>query len=484
MTSDADTCWKAVRSRDRRFEGRFVVAVRTTGVYCRPGCPAPIPKRENVRFYACAAAAEDAGFRPCLRCRPDSSPESAAWHGTSSTVTRALRIIASGGCDTGGVDALAERLGLGARHLRRLFAEQLGTSPLRVAHTRKVHFARKLLDETSLPVAEVAHGAGFSSIRRFNQAMRDTFHRTPTELRKGRRRESDAHELELTLPFKPPLDWEALTGFLSARAIAGVEHLDDAGVYRRTVAIDGATGTIEVRPPEASASTLVLQARLPMGPALQRVLVRVRRMLDLECDPSQIAADLVADARLRPLVGKRPGLRVPGAFDGFETAVRAVLGQQITVKGATTLSARLVAAFGTPLATGVPGLTHLFPTPAVLAEADLASIGLTSARATALRELSRAVASGTLQLDGTADVATTEAALLALPGIGAWTASYVCMRALAEPDAFPAGDLGLRKALVPGRLSTEREVRARAEAWRPWRAYAALHLWNDLGGGG
>jgi AraC family transcriptional regulator of adaptative response / DNA-3-methyladenine glycosylase II len=462
---DPEVCYRAMESRDRRFEGQFIIGVRSTGIYCRPGCPARTPKRSNVAFFACAAAAERSGLRACRRCRPDASPASPAALGTPATVTRALRLIDEGGLDDGGVDALAARLGMGARHLRRLFDQHLGASPITIAQSRRAHFARRLLEETALPVTDVAHAAGFASVRRFNDAVRAAFGAAPRELRGARGRGDHLGRVTLTLAFRPPLAWDELCAFLGARALPGVEHVE-GGVYARTFA----GGTLAVT--RADGRHLALTVTVAGEVDLFAVAGRVRRLFDLDADPLAIAAQLGAVAAI-------PGLRVPGAWDGFEMAVRAVLGQQITVKGATTLSGRLVERFGERLDRPEGALTHRFPDAARLAQADLGVIGLPAARAAALRALAAAVAGGALDLRASTGLEATLAALTALPGVGPWTAHYVAMRAAREPDAFPAGDLVLRqRASASAEPLTLRALEARAEAWRPFRAYAAMQLWH------
>lgn len=505
---DPDICYRAMESRDKRFEGSFIAGVKTTGIYCRPGCPARIPKRSNVEFFACAAAAERAGLRACRRCRPDASPTSPAAVGTPITVTRALRLIDEGGLGEGGVEALAARLGVGGRHLRRLFDQHLGASPIEVAQSRRAHFARKLIEQTSLPMTEIALAAGFGSVRRFNDAVRAAFGAPPTALRAREIAEGGRDgAITLTLPFRPPLAWDELLAFLGARAIPGVERVAD-GVYARTFdggvlsvarasGAMGATGatsgegtsrasgtarerdserhlhlTIELEP-----ATLAMDSSAP-SVDLFAIVGRVRRLLDLDADPAAIAAHLGDVAAI-------PGLRVPGAWDGFELAVRAILGQQVTVKGATTLAGRLVQRFGEPLASPSPerGLTHRFPTPARLARAEIETIGLPAARAASIRAIAQAVTKSALDLDASAGLDATITTLTALPGIGPWTAHYIAMRASREPDAFPSGDLVLRKRAADRAASittplSARELDARAEAWRPWRAYAAMHLWH------
>jgi AraC family transcriptional regulator of adaptative response / DNA-3-methyladenine glycosylase II len=479
MTLDAARCYRALRSRDRRFDGRFFVAVTTTGIYCRPICPARTPRAANVRFYPCAAAAEDAGFRPCLRCRPDTAPGTPAWTGTPAVVERALRLLACGGLDEAGVEDLAARVGLGARHLRRLFQRHLGAGPLTVARIERVHFARRLLDETDLPVTRIAHAAGFGSVRQFNHAFRQTFRRPPTALRGRSVRTRDLpHTHTLRLAYRPPFDWEALLGFLAARAIPGVEAVHD-GAYHRTIVAGDAGGTIMVRP---EANALRLTVTLATSDALFEVVTRVRRMFDLDADPARIGTELRRDPLLRPRVARRPGLRVPGAWDPLECAVRAILGQQVTVRAATTLAGRVACSFGQPVDTGVADLSHLFPDAHALAAAPLETVGVLPARARAIRGLAQAVVDGTVAFDGRFAAEDVVARLRAIPGIGDWTAQYVALRALGEPDAFPAGDLALRRAAGAGRGPlSERALATRAEAWRPWRGYAALHLWTEGG---
>jgi AraC family transcriptional regulator of adaptative response / DNA-3-methyladenine glycosylase II len=487
MTLDADDMYKAMVSRDRRFEGRFVVGVTTTGIYCRPGCPAPAPHRRNVRFFPSTAAAQAEGLRPCLRCRPDASPGTPAALGTPATVTRALRLIDDGALDEAGIDTLADRLGVTARHLRRLFEQHLGAPPLAVALTKRAHFARKLLEETALPMGEVAHAAGFASLRRFNDAMRGAFQATPSELRRGRRAASPASQapVVLKLPHRAPLAYAELLAFLARRAIPGVERVDGE-TYARTFAVDGRAARLEVRRAQDD-GFLLLSAWDVASADLYSVVTRVRRLFDLDADPHCVDGHLARDPRLAPSVRDRPGLRVPGAWDPFELAVRAILGQQVSVAGATTLSGRLVERFGTRVDGGDAGLTHVFPCPSVLADADVAAVGLPRARAEAIRGLARATAAGERPLeraDGRID----------LPGIGPWTEAYIAMRVGRDPDAFPAGDLVLRRALAAGGHDgdgadggddandgtpalSERAVQALSESWRPWRAYAAMHVW-------
>jgi AraC family transcriptional regulator of adaptative response / DNA-3-methyladenine glycosylase II len=471
-------CYRVLGTKDRRFDGRFFVGVRTTGIYCRPICPAPLPKRENVTFFACAAAAEDAGFRPCLRCRPETAPGTPAWNGTSAVVSRALRLIDDGALDDGRTDALASRLGIGERQLRRLFLQHLGAAPAQVARARRVHFARRLLDETDLAVTKVALASGFGSIRQFNDAIRATFKASPTELRRRRRKTPGDGDLTIRLAYRPPYAWDAMLAFLAGRATPGVETIAD-GTYRRTIRIDDEPAAIEVRPDPAN-TQVVLRIQATDHDGMIGIVDRVRRVFDLGADPHRIHANLRRDPRLGATVARLPGLRVPGAWDPFELAVRAVLGQQVTVRAATTLAGRLAERFGAPVELGT-GLTRLFPLPATLADAPVETIGIPRARGETIRALAAAVASGTLVLEAAQGTDDLAARLCALPGVGPWTAQYVAMRALGEPDAFPASDLGVRAALGNGGgpLSAKR-AEAIAEAWRPWRAYAVMYLWQSL----
>lgn len=482
MELDFQLCYAATKSRDARFDGRFFIAVATTGIYCRPICPAIMPRPENVRFFVSAAAAAEAGFRPCLRCRPEASPGTPDWQGPSSVVSRALRLISEGVLNEAGVSELACRLNIGPRHLRRLFVEYLGAPPLAVAQTRRIHFAKKLIDETSLPMSEVAFCAGFSSIRRFNAAIRSTYGQPPTKLRRSKKQMALAPNeanLQLKLAYRPPFEWQSLIQFLQARAIPGVEAIG-AGRYCRTVDIDGTAGIVEVRPVEG-AQHLLLQAPPELSRGLMQISERVRSLFDLRADPMEIAGHLSQDKQMAELVQKYPGLRIPGAWDGFEIAVRAILGQQISVKAANTLAGRLVKAYGRPIQT-VDGdePAYLFPCPNRLAEADFSNIGLMPQRAKAIRELARAVSDGHLTFETVVGLEEAIARLTALPGVGTWTAHYIAMRALGEPDAFPTGDLALRRAAAQtkGELLTEAQLRQRAEPWRPWRAYAAMYLWR------
>jgi AraC family transcriptional regulator of adaptative response / DNA-3-methyladenine glycosylase II len=482
---DAAACERARQTRDPRFDGRFFVGVRTTGVYCRPVCPVRPPKPENVRFFASAAAAAEAGFRPCLRCRPESAPGTSAWRGTEATVSRALRLIQGGALDEGSVDALAGRLGIGARHLGRLFLSHVGATPGRVAQTRRLQLAKKLLDETDLPVGEVALAAGFGSVRRFHEVLRATYGRTPQALRRGRREAPAEGALRLRLSFRPPFDWPALREFLALRAVPGVERV--AGDrYERTIALDGRAGALAVRP-LADRRHLELALRFPdVAPVLVRITARVRRLFDLDADPATLERDLARDPGLAPAVRARPGVRVPGAFDGFELAVRAILGQGVSVRGARTLAGRLAARYGRPLEAPPDAELRLcFPTPEALAGAELEGLGVLPARAAAIRRLAALVSRGALDLETPRDLGGFVGEISRLQGVAAWTAHYVALRALGDPDAFPASDLGLlrgaERCLAEGRALTPAALERRAESWRPWRGYAAMHLWLAYG---
>jgi AraC family transcriptional regulator, regulatory protein of adaptative response / DNA-3-methyladenine glycosylase II len=474
MDLDQQICSQARLTRDPRFDGRFFIGVRTSRVYCRSICPARTAREENVRYYPTAAAAAEAGFRPCLRCRPESSPGTPAWLGTSSTVSRGLRLISESAMEDGGVDALAERLGIGARHLRRLFIKHLGASPSAVANTRRLHFAKKLIDETNLPMGQIAIAAGFGSVRRFNAAIQSVYKRTPTQIRRLANPlvAQPYNEYLFRLRYRPPFQWERLLSFLSARAIPGVEAVDP-GRYSRTISLNGQIGTLAVSHDEIHLA-LEVHISFPEPRALFLIIERVRRMFDLLADPSEITACFRAD----PLLGRRvtalPGLRVPGCWDGFELSVRAILGQQVSVKGASTLAGRLVQKFGKAVVAG-PRLTHLFPTPNALAEGDVASIGLPKNRAETIRTFARAVSKGEITFGPIASTDDFLMRLCELPGIGDWTAQYIAMRALGVPDAFPASDLGLLRGAS---IKDPRELSARSETWRPWRAYAAMYLWQ------
>ena len=486
MDLDHAACYRALLARDARFDGRFFVAVRTTGIFCRPICPARTPLPKNCIFLPTAAAAQQGGFRPCLRCRPESAPDLGAWRGSSATVSRALALIEAGGLDGADVGTLSGRLGMGARQLRRLFRQHLGAPPVAVAQTRRVLLARSLIHETDLPMTEVALASGFGSVRRFNEAFAHLYGRSPGALRrhrpandqKGGERES-ASAITLLLPYRAPYDWPAMIGFLAARAIPGVEVAAN-GVYRRSIALGGATGTVEVAPaPHRDALRATI--RFPLLRALPGIIGRLRGLFDLAADPVVIADALMSDPLLRPLLSARPGLRAPGAWDGFEVAVRAILGQQITVGAASRLAGKLAAAYGDPLPScDAFGPTRVFPRPERLASADIAALGMPRARAAAITGLAARAASDPSLFLPAQSLRIAVERLRTLPGIGEWTAQYIAMRALRETDAFPAADIGLLRSLADaqGARPTPQRLLARAEAWRPFRAYAALHLWT------
>jgi AraC family transcriptional regulator, regulatory protein of adaptative response / DNA-3-methyladenine glycosylase II len=474
MKLNLQVCSRARLSRDGRFDGKFFIGVLGSGVYCRPICPAPTAKEKNVRYFPSAAAAAEAGFRPCLRCRPECSPGTPAWCGTSNTVTRALRLIAESGLEDGGVEALAERLGVGSRHLRRLFLKHLGATPSAVAHTRRLHFAKKLIDETRLPMSQVAIASGFGCVRRFNAAIKKIYRRTPTHIRRLARPTASQKENQyfFRIRFRPPYHWEGMLAFLEKRAIPGVE-LVEGGVYRRSISLNGRHGYFEVSLDEGRDA---LAVRIQFGdPCLLFLIIeRIRAMFDLSADWTDIAQTLRSDPVLTERIKSAPGMRVPGSWDGFELTIRAIIGQQVSVAAATSLTGRLARTFGEPFLPA-EGLTHIFPRPQVLGEADLSKVGLTKTRAETIRALARAVAEGTIRFDKIINSDEFLARLWEIPGIGRWTAQYVALRGLGEPDAFPAGDLGLLRALD---LTNSRELESRSEVWRPWRAYATIYLWN------
>ena len=468
---------RARLSRDARFDGRFYIGVLSTGIYCRPICPAPAALTRHVRYFATAAAAQEAGLRPCLRCRPESAPGTPAWLGTTAVVRRALRLIEDGALDELSVAEFAARLGLGARQLDRLFARHVGASPLALAQTRRLHFAKHLIDGSDLPLTSIALASGYRSVRRFNDALRGAYGRPPRELRRQRRAagpQPTAGEVSLTLAYRPPYDWAHLAAFLQVRAVPSVERVEH-GEYARLIDAGEGHALIRVRPiPGRDALELRVSGATPG--ALLPISTTARRMFDVAADPAQISRDLSTDRHLRTLLERHPGMRIPGAWDPFECAVRAVLGQQVSVSAARTLAERLAERFGRPVASGVPELTRLFPAPQALADGDLSGLGITGARSEALRTLARAVTAG--EVDFSTDAESLIRQLTALRGFGAWTAEYVALRALGEPDALPDGDLILRRmAAAAAPPLSARELRERAESWRPWRGYATLQLW-------
>ena len=481
---DADACYRAVAAHDARFDGAFFIGVTSTGIYCRPVCRVKTPRRENCRFFAHASQAEGAGFRPCLRCRPELAPQTLAWSAQDASALlaqHAARLLDSPdawGDEVPSVAGLAARLGVSDRHLRRVFEAELGVSPMDWLQTRRLLAAKQLLADTRLPVAQVALAAGFASLRRFNAAFAAQYRMSPTALRRDGSEAKPGDGIAVTLGYRPPYDVREMLQFLQQRGIAGVEQIDQSThTVARTLRLDDDTrGWIACRfePEQHRVQVRVAES---LAPQLPRVIARVRAWLDLDADPAAIHAVLGADF---PALA---GLRVPGTLDGFELAVRAVLGQQVTVAAARTLTTRLVERFGTPLATPIDGLTRLFPSPAALAAAsgdELGQLGLVRQRQAAIHALAQAVSSGQIRLHAGADVAATMDALKALPGIGAWTADYIALRALRWPDAFPSGDVALQKALSPdGQRLTARAAEGRAERWRPWRAYAVIRAWHS-----
>lgn len=522
-----DSRYEAVRSRDARFDGVFFLGVTTTGIYCRPSCPAVTPKRENVRFYPSAAGAQGAGFRACRRCRPDAVPGSPEWDVRADVVGRAMRMIADGVVDREGVAGLATRLGYSARQVQRQLTAELGAGPVALARAQRAHTARLLLQTTPLAVTEIAFAAGFASVRQFNDTVREIYATTPSGLRAARRGglgsvgpngpaasrggragrsrstgstnstgstgstgavasaalDTPCAGVPLRLAYRGPYAARQIFDFLGLRAIPGIEEMTGtapARVYRRTLKLTYGSAVVEVdeRPQgTASRSHSWLEARLSLADLrdLTFAVQRVRRLFDLDADPYAVAERLGADPALGALVAAAPGLRSPGAAEPHELAVRAVLGQQITVGGARTLAAKLVDAYGKPLSAPDGGLTHIFPDPGTLADAALDELGMPGARKQTLRTVSAALADGTVDLDSGADRDEAERALLALPGIGPWTAGYMRMRALGDPDVFLPGDAGVRHGLAAIGARPEQ-----AEHWRPWRSYGLHHLWNAL----
>jgi AraC family transcriptional regulator of adaptative response / DNA-3-methyladenine glycosylase II len=476
---------RARLARDARFDGQFFVGVKTTGIYCRPICPANAPKSENVEFFPSAAAAGEAGFRPCLRCRPECAPGTPAWSGTSTTVRRGLRLISGGALDDGNVESLAERLGVTSRHLRRLFSKHLGASPLAVAHTQRLHFAKRLIDETTLPMQHISSAAGYGSIRRFNDAFRRTYGRPPRELRRaGEESELAGRTASLTvrLPYRSPFDWQNMLAFFAGRATPGVEQVVDQ-TYRRTLSTNGEHGIVEIQP-DSRAGYLSLTLHCVNTNALFETVQTAREVFDVDAPIGEIGTTLSNDKALRKLLNKFPGVRVPGAWDGFELTIRAILGQQISVTAATTIAGRIANRYGEPLKLDSDRteseLTRIFPTAERLVRARFNNIGIVGSRAETIRQVARAVLAGDLCFDAAQEPEDVCDALRSIRGIGDWTAQYVAMRALKNPDAFPGSDLGLVKAMMYPERVTPKKLRSLAEKWRPWRAYAAMLLWSSL----
>lgn len=479
MPLEPDNCYRAILARDSRFDGRFFVAVSSTRIYCRPVCTVKPPRREHCSFYASAAAAEAAGYRPCLRCRPELAPGYSSIDAVARLAQGAARLIEDGAFDQGDVAALAKRLGVSDRHLRRVFRSEFGVTPVAFAQTQRLLLAKRLLTDTRLPVTDVAFASGFGSLRRFNALFRSRYRLAPAALRKAGASAGIPDSLVFRLAFRPPYDWPGQLAFLGARAVAGVEHVD-GGCYRRSVHIARAgkahRGWLAVTlAPRAAALTVTLSASL--AGAIPAVLARVKDLMDLGCNPLEVAQVL------GPLAADRPGLRLPGAFDGFEVAVRAILGQQVSVAAARTLAGRVAGKSGSAISTPFADISLTFPDAATLANANpalLSACGITAARVHSIQALARAVRDGAIALRADADVEQTLQRLRVLPGVGEWTAQYIAMRCLGWPDAFPHTDLAVMKALGESRPA---RVLERAEAWRPWRAYATLHLWRSMSKG-
>ncbi|MEP6834067.1 MAG: AlkA N-terminal domain-containing protein [Gemmatimonas sp.] len=489
MNLNRDTCIRALNARDPRFDGVFFVGVASTGIYCRPVCPARPPRRDRCRFFANAAAAERRGFRPCLRCRPELAPGQASVDATARVANAATARIAEGALNGRSVDELAAEFSITGRQLRRVIEQQTGVSPIDLAQTHRLLLAKRLLTDTALPMAQVAFASGFQSVRRFDALFQERYRLAPSAMRRRAAGKSngDNETISLTLGYRAPLAWDTLLQFFAARATPGVEYVD-ANSYGRTVSINGVNGWVRVEPAEharkaaqklSDKRSLKVEIPASLTPVLMPLLARLRALFDLDADPVVIE-DALAASGLEALVRTRPGLRVPGAMDGFDLALRAVLGQQVSVKGATTLAGRFAEQFGERIVTpdvrlrfGVPSAERV-----VAASVDqLRALGVTGARARSIHALATAVTSGELRIEPGADVASVVAKLVELPGIGDWTAQYVAMRALRWPDGFPASDLWLRRAA--GGLTAARLEKESAK-WQPWRAYAAMHLWHSV----
>ncbi|OMC41541.1 DNA-3-methyladenine glycosylase [Mycobacterium sp. GA-1841] len=481
MHEDFDRCYRAVQSKDARFDGWFVTAVLTTGIYCRPSCPVRPPFARNLRFYPTAAAAQAAGFRACKRCRPDASPGSPEWNVRTDVVARCMRLIADGTVDREGVTGLAARVGYTSRQLQRIMQAELGANPLALARAQRTQTARVLIETTQLPFSDVAFAAGFASIRQFNDTVRAVCDLTPTELRTRARGRfaADASTtsgvLSLRLPVRTPFAYEGLFGHLAASAVPGLEEVRD-GQFRRTLRLPHGSGVVGLTPrPDHVRCQLVLDDFRDLSAAI----ARCRRLLDLDADPEAVVEALQADATLAAVVAKAPGQRVPRTVDESELALRVVIGQQVSIKAASTHVGRLVAGYGTPVADEAGGLTHVFPSITDLADLDPAHLAMPAARRRTVAALIRAIADGELVLDPGCDWDLAREQMLALPGVGPWTTEVIAMRGLGDPDAFPATDLGVRAAAAHLGIASERLMDHSAR-WRPWRAYATQHLWTTL----
>lgn len=472
MDSQYEIFESARQTRDPRFDGKFFIGVKTTGVFCRPVCPVKMPQARNVTFFKTAAAATEAGFRPCLRCRPEASPGTPAWSGSSATVSRALRLIGEGALDATGVVELSARLGVTSRHLNRLFQKHLGASPITIAQTRRLQFAKKLVDETNLDMTSIAYSSGYGSVRRFNDHFRKVYNRSPGSLRKKQKSGQDG-AFTIRLPYREPYDFAGILSFLSLRAIPGVESVTPAQ-YQRTIRVDGEVGQISISN-DAKDHSLCCRIELGSSKPLIRIVDRIRRLFDLNALPQDIQCHLERDKSLAKLMKQNPGQRLPGSWDGFEIAVRAIVGQQISVKGATTIMGRIADKYGDKVEYGI-----IFPEPKILSAIDPGELPMPGTRARAIKMMSQAILDGELNLGVANDTESLVEQLVAIKGIGHWTAQYVAMRALNDPDAFLHNDLVLLKvAKEKMGINNEKELLERAQAWRPWRAYAGMHLWRN-----
>jgi len=473
-----ETCLRAIESKDARFDGWFFTAVRTTRIYCRPSCPARTPFARNVEFLRTAAACQKAGYRACKRCRPDASPGSPEWDPRGDVVARAMRLIADGVIDREGVGGLAHRLAYSERQIHRLLVTEVGAGPLALARAQRAQTARILIETTDLTFAQVAFGAGFASIRQFNDTIREVFAVTPTELRAGKATAGEPGRVTVRLAVRPPFAGAGLLAFLALRAVDGVEQVE-GGTYSRSLELPRGTGIMSVTPAD---DHVTASYRLDDLRDLTAAVARTRRLFDLDADPESVNDALGRDPILGPLVRRRPGLRVPGHPDGMELVTRAIIGQQVSVAGARTIAARLARAIGKPLDVPDGPISHRFPDAAAIAEVAVEDLPMPRTRAEALRTVAAAIADGEIAIDPGADRDGLRARLLAMPGIGPWTVEYVLMRAVGDPDAFLANDLLVRRALdAAGVESVPKAALAHAEAWRPWRAYANVHLWESEG---
>lgn len=474
MNLSSDLCYQALLTRDRRFDGLFFVAVSSTKIYCRPICTVKAPQQKNCSFYDNAAKCERAGFRPCLKCRPELAPGNSIVDSRSRLITDALSRIEDNALAADSLEELANELGVSSRHLRRVFESEIGVSPVEYIQTQRLLAAKRLLTDTSMPVTQIALASGFGSVRRFNALFQERYRLSPSELRKSRSDElgGPSDTFTCSLSYRPPYDWESILSFLRLRACPGIESVTEKS-YSRTVSIDGIDGWLSVEQSQKSPS-LIVTLSSSLAPKFLQIVNRLNRLFDLQAKP-----DLI-ETQLGNLASGFPGLRVPGAFDPFEVSIRGILGQQVSVKAATNLAGRLANKYGAKIDTPIDELKLLSPTAEKLSKATtegISELGIISTRANTIINFAKAYAKGELKLYPGADYDATVKTLVSLPGIGEWTADYIAMRCLAWPDAFPHGDLGIKKAL---NNNSKKEILALAEAYRPWRAYAAMHLWKSL----